>query len=306
MHDLDFLVATVTQAQCELFGPQRAIWLNRLEQEHHNLQAALQQLLDAGSVEQGLQLATALREFWLGCEHVDEGRNWLTAFLTLPSITTPSPIHASALDAAGALAFWQNDQAAAQALMEEGLALRRALGDKPGIALSLIHLGTNQWVFEDHYAAAQTLYEASLAIFQEIDDSLGIAYVRLNLGHLALEQGRYTVADGLLKESLVTFREQKDMWAVNFALDSLAGVAAGCDQPARALRLAGASQALRDSIGIVLPPVWKAWLEGLLEPAELALGEDSQAAMWAVGPAMTPDEAIAYALGEGEAWAKRL
>jgi len=298
MHDLDFLVALVAQAQCELFGSQRAVWLKRLEQEHDNLRAALEQLSSAGNAEQGLQLATALREFWLGGNHVDEGRDWLAAFLALPSTTTPTAIRASALDVAGALAFWQTDRAATQALMEEGVALRRALGDKPGIAISLIHLGTNQWIFDDHYAAAQALYEESLAIFQEIGSPIGIAYVRLNLGHLALEQGSYTVADGLLKESLVTFRERQDMWAINFALNSLAGVAAGRDQPARALRLAGASEALRDSLGIVLPPIWKAWLESLLEPAGHILGEDENVAIRAMGQAMAPDEAIAYALGE--------
>lgn len=88
------------------------------------------------------------------------------------------------------------------------------------------------------------------------------------------------------------------MWAINFALNSLAGVAAGRDQPARALRLAGASEALRDSLGIVLPPIWKAWLESLLEPAGHILGEDENVAIRAMGQAMAPDEAIAYALGE--------
>jgi tetratricopeptide (TPR) repeat protein len=138
---------------------------------------------------------------------------------------------------------------------EEALAIRRELGDEQGIALSLIHVGTNRWVFGGDYTTARALYEESLAICQELDSRMGIAYLRLNLGHLALEQGEYPVACPLLKESLTILRDANDLWAINFALDSLAGVATGQGQSKRALRLAGASEALRESVGILLPPV---------------------------------------------------
>jgi hypothetical protein len=207
-------------------------------------------------------------------------------------------IRARALDVAGALAFWQDDQEAAQALMAKGLTLRRELRDKPGMAVSLIHLGLNQWIFERDYPAARRLYEASLAIFQDLQDNVGIAYVQVNLGHLALEQGEYSVAYSLLKDSLATLRDEADLWAINFALDSLAGVAAGRGQPKRALCLAGASQALRQSIGILLLPIWQAWVEGQLRPAWQALDQRSGALAWAEGQAMTVEQAVHYALAE--------
>lgn len=297
MSKLDCLTL-VEQAQSELFGPKRAAWLERLEQEYDQLRVALRQLLNAGEGEEGLRLAAGLREFWLSTGRIDEGRDWLRAFLTLPQAEARTAIRAWALDVAGALAFWQSDQDAAQALTEEALAIRRELGDRQSIALSLIHVGTDKWVFERDYTTARTLYEESLAIYRELDSKIGIAYVRLNLGNLALEQGEYSVAYPLLKEGLAILRDAKDLWAINFALDSLAGIAAGQGQSERALRLAGASEALRESAGILLPPVWQAWVERLLEPARKMLDKEGCAVAWAEGRAMNLEQAVAFALDE--------
>ncbi len=297
MSKLDCLTL-VEQAQSELFGPQRAAWLERLEQEYEHLQVTLKQLLDAGEAEQGLRLAAGLREFWLSTGRIDKGREWLRAFLAHPEAQAQTAIRAWALDVAGALAFWQSDQDATQALMDEALAIRQELGDRQSIALSLIHIGTNKWVFERDLNTARTLYEKSLAISQELDNGIGVAYVRINLGHLALEQGEYSVAYPSLKEGLVVLRDAKALWAINFALDGFAGIAVGLGQPQRALRLAGASEALRESAGILLPPVWQAWVERLLEPARNTLDEEECAAAWAEGRAMNLERAVAFALDE--------
>ncbi len=293
-----YYLVLAEQAHSELFGPQRGAWLERLEREYVNLRTVLHWLAENGEAEKGLRLATALREFWLGGNHLSEGRDWLAEFLALPQAVAWTTIRAHALDVAGALAFWQSDQDVAQALMGEGLAIRRELGDRPGIAVSLIHLGTNKWIFECDYTTARTLYEESLAIYQELNNRTGIAYSQLNLGNLALEQGDYSVAYLLLKESLITLRGDEDLWAINFALDSLAGVAAGQGRSKHALCLAGASEALRESIGILLPPVWRVWIERLLESARWALDENICAAVWTEGQAMTPEQAISYALEE--------
>jgi hypothetical protein len=259
MSKLDCL-ALVEQAQSELFGPKRAAWLERLEQAYDPLRAALGQLLDSGEAERGLWLAAGLREFWLSTGRIDEGRDWLGAFLALPEAKARTALRA-----------W---------------------------ALALIHLGTNKRVFEHDYTAVRTLYEASLAIYQELDSKIGIAYVRTNLGHLALEQDEFSVAYPLLKEALAILWDAKDLWAINFVLDGLAGVAAGQGQLERGLHLAGASEALRESVGILLPPVSQAWVERLLEPARNTLGEEGCAAAWAEGREMMLERAVAFALDE--------
>jgi tetratricopeptide (TPR) repeat protein len=299
MSKLDCLTL-VEQAQSELFGPKRAAWLERLEQEYDPLRATLGQLLDSGEAEQGLRLAAGLREFWLSTGRIDEGRDWLRAFLALPEAKAQTAIRARALDVAGALAFWQSDRDMAGALMQEALAIRRELDDKQGIALSLIHVGQYKWMFESNYTAAQVFFEESLAIYEGLGSETDIAaYPPLqNLGHLAVEQGDFRRAQSLLRRSLLTLRDKEDIWAINFALDGLAGLAAGQGQPEKALRLAGASETLRESAGIRLPPVWQARMERLLEPAREMLDEAGCSATWAEGQAMNLERAVAFALDE--------
>lgn len=205
-------------------------------------------------------------------------------------------MRAQALDDAASLAFWQNDKAATTALSEAALAMRRELDDKHGIAISLIHLGTDKRLFEKDYAAARALYEESLAILRELGNELSIAYALCNLGNLALDQGDYTTAHLLMRRNLVTFRDHQEIWAINFMLDAFAGLAAHQGQPERALRLAEAGEALREAVGIVHPSVTQAWVDELLNPAFQALDEDQAAAAKATGRAMTLEQAVAYAL----------
>jgi hypothetical protein len=83
-------------------------------------------------------------------------------------------------------------------------------------------------------------------------------------------------------------------------LEHLAGLAAAQAQPERALRLAGAAAALRDAIGAPLPSAQQNELMGRLAAARGALRDD-EAAAWASGQVMLPEEAVDYALaGDAE------
>jgi tetratricopeptide (TPR) repeat protein len=77
------------------------------------------------------------------------------------------------LHAAGTLAYIQGDYSAAWALLEEGLATRRQLGDRKGIAHTLNNLGilTRQ---QGDFASARALHDESLAIRRELGDRLGV------------------------------------------------------------------------------------------------------------------------------------
>src|SRR5262249_7586492 len=74
---------------------------------------------------------------------------------------------AASLNDLGSVANLQEDYTTARSLYEESLAIRRALGDRLGVADSLRNLGS---VASDQgdYAAARSLYEESLAIRREL------------------------------------------------------------------------------------------------------------------------------------------
>jgi non-specific serine/threonine protein kinase len=81
-------------------------------------------------------------------------------------------------------------------------------------------------------------------------------------------------------------------------LEGLAGLAARENQPARAVRLVGAAEAIREGIGAPRSPGDQADLERWLAPVRHAGDEEARAAWRAEGRAMTLDQAIEYGLAD--------
>jgi hypothetical protein len=80
-------------------GPEQAIWLARLDEEHNNLRAALQWWLSQDEIMLGLRLAIALRPFWYMHGHLSEGRRWFEQFLAVAAAqetSLPASVHEGA------------------------------------------------------------------------------------------------------------------------------------------------------------------------------------------------------------------
>jgi predicted ATPase/DNA-binding CsgD family transcriptional regulator len=242
-----YYLALAEQAEPNLAGAEQGRWLYRLEREHENLRAALSWLMEraeageAGQVEMALRLGGALWGFWTVRGHWSEGRNFLERALAvgvarpgddeapLTSSLDVAPVRAKALNAAGMLAYLQDDHERAEALCLESLALFRELearspGEttfKRGTASSFIRLGQVAKARRD-YTAARSLLEESLAISKEVDDKRSIADAHLLLARTAINQGEYARASSLLEDGLALSREMGDKWSIAMALFHLA------------------------------------------------------------------------------------
>jgi tetratricopeptide (TPR) repeat protein len=115
-------------------------WLDRLEVELGNIRAALNWSLAEVENSVGMQLASALRRFWLARGYLVEGLDWIEQALTRGS-GTPPELQAKAIFAAGELAFFLHDVGRATELAERGLALCRAIEDTSGVPDALLGLG---------------------------------------------------------------------------------------------------------------------------------------------------------------------
>jgi hypothetical protein len=80
------------------------------------------------------------------------------------------------------------------------------------------------------------------------------------------------------------------------SLEVLGGLAALQAQPERAVRLAGAAAALRERVGLPMTPEDQSFPTDLIAQARRALTPEAQRAAWAVGQAMTLEQAISAAL----------
>jgi predicted ATPase/serine/threonine protein kinase len=188
----------------------------------------------------------------------------------------------------------QDDYGRARALYEESLFIFRERGDRAGVAWTLNHQGDVARDQSD-WAAARTLYERSLATFYEINDRWGIAGSLADLGNLEREQGDFRAADALYQESLRLFQQLEHKRGIARILESFACSASAQSQPERALRLAGAAAALRQSLGAPLTPAEGAKLEKSLEPARCGLNTSGGAA-WLEGWVMPVEQAISDVL----------
>jgi predicted ATPase/transcriptional regulator with XRE-family HTH domain/Tfp pilus assembly protein PilF len=216
---LAYCLTLAEEAAAHLTGPRQATWLDRLEQEHDNLRAALAWSREQGAQEAGLRLGGALWRFWILRGHLSEGRRWLGAVLG-ESGTGPAAARATALNGAGMLAYRQGDYRRAMALLEESVALYREAADPGGSAAALNNLGIVLWE-QGEYERAADLYEESLALRRELGDMRGIATSLNNLGGVAYEQGEYERAAALYEECLARMRELGDRLGIAGSLNNL-------------------------------------------------------------------------------------
>jgi predicted ATPase/DNA-binding NarL/FixJ family response regulator len=331
-----YYVALAEAAEPELTGPQQVAWLDRLEREHGNLRAALRGSFAAGDAETAAHLCGMLGWFWYDHSHLREGSRWLDGALSTCG-TLSMLVRARALLWAGLLGLHQEDYARSQAQLEESLHLWQALGEEQSAAFALNVLGGVAREQGD-YERASCLYRAGLVAAQKVGDTRGIALARDHLGDMAQLQGDDERAATLYEESLTLFREVGDLRRTSVALMNLGNVAIkrgdleraltlyreglelaqavrdrhriaeGIEGVAnsallqgratRAARLFGAAEAVREAISVPVPPSERAAYVRRMDAVCDRLGEAAYAAARVEGRAMTPEQAIGYALAE--------
>jgi predicted ATPase/class 3 adenylate cyclase len=197
----------------------------------------------------------------------------------------------------GWVALQERDYARAHQAFAADLAASRVLKDSSSIARALDNLGQVAQA-EGDQAGAAALYEESLAVLRE----MGIfgrrtGHLLHKLGVLALAQGDSGQAGVRFAESLRTAGEVGDHPQVAAALDALAGVAAAQGAPRRAVQLAGTAAALRARAGLsAAEEEQDTFPTSGLTAARAVLSAETQAAAWAEGQALTPEQAIAAVL----------
>ncbi len=224
---LSFFMRLAEETKPQLRGPDQMQWLTRLEAEHDNLRAALDWSITRDrstdseqAVGAGFRLAGALAWFWFVRGYISEGCEWLSKLLSLPERLPYTQARATALHGAGSLERSRHNYDTARALLEEGLAIRKEMDDRRGIAESLVVLGSvarNQ----GDVTSARVLNEKSLAIFRELSDRQGIADALTNLAKISQDQRDWTAARALHEECLAMRRALDDRQSIAASLGNI-------------------------------------------------------------------------------------
>jgi ATP/maltotriose-dependent transcriptional regulator MalT len=275
--------------------------------------------------------------FW-DVEGFRECKRWLRAALVRDPGGFPA-MRAKALVGLGWILNFQGDYGPAVAALEEAVALYGELGEESEAALALSNLGSavirggfeerlRAFVEEgeslmggdlegharadlrmllacaataegDHDSAASQL-EESLALSRELGDHWNTAFSLYILGMIELQRGDLERGEALIEECLPIGRELEYSFLLAHVLLGLGLVAALRGRPARAARLWGAAEPLREQLGLALShfELVTFGYERDLATVRSALSESTFDAAWAEGRAMSPEQAFEYALGE--------
>jgi predicted ATPase/DNA-binding SARP family transcriptional activator len=329
-----FYAGLLERAEPELTGADQARWLERLEAEHANLQAALRWASQTGDTDLALMMAARLWRLWQLRGHFADGRRWLEDVLAAEG---PASVpRAKALLGLAGLCYWQGDWDAAEAAYRQAHELADGLDDwwleleaLFGLAFTLAcHRGDLQAAvpIEQQFQALIAEHPDPLAIglglatsqmmrlfAGDLDGSraygeqclagtraLGVRWyesqILRTLALTSMLQGRHQQAEDELRECLEVAVELRDLAGVAIDLDRLGQAAVALGRPERAVVVAGAASRLRESVGGGLTVEAFRWeTEHPRDAARRFLTDTEIDRAWARGRTMSLEDAVAYA-----------
>jgi non-specific serine/threonine protein kinase len=267
-----------------------------------------------------------------------QGRRWAEECIACARLAGDRAALAHGLQALG-WSLRSSGEDAALAYAQESLALFRELADPTGLVLAHTAVGMVA-TYRGDAELARASYEAASTVLSDCDAAWLRTALATYRAQLAVAEGDYAQAARLAEDGLRDLAATGDgvhtitLLHVRAGMLVLGGhaaearpllvralelgrrcgmpeqmvylieIASGLGariHPVRSARLFGAAGALREAYSLQRPP-WYAALYGAEEARQrAALGEAAFAAAWAVGRALTLDEAIAEALHAVEA-----
>lgn len=197
----------------------------------------------------------------------------------------------------------RGDRGRIESLRQEAEALRRETLDSPqAVAPLLLFLGFSEVWYRGNRERMVELLEEALVLFRELGDLRGIGMCLAVMGQTALDEGDLERATPMFEEAMSVLRELKDKMGTFYSLLGLAGIAGSRGDAARAARLWGAAEALREASGFIMSPTTRSGFayERHLAHARSQLDEAAWDVAWSEGQAMTPEQAVEYALSKEE------
>jgi predicted ATPase/DNA-binding CsgD family transcriptional regulator len=211
----------VTYADERIWGPDSYRWVNRLEQEHENLRAALEWSM-AHDPDLALKLAGKLWWFWQTRGHLSDGRRWIQRALEA------APYEAShdrlqATFGGGFLAVMQGDPTAAIPYLEQSRKVVTEMG-----ATDAEHEGQLRYMESfviggtgEHQAAAEAA-RISLAKFEESNAAERVPFAHNRLGIELAATGVNAESEEQFRLALEKWRARGSEWGEVTALINLA------------------------------------------------------------------------------------
>jgi predicted ATPase/class 3 adenylate cyclase len=324
-----------TAAKARMLGAEAPTWLARLDVEDHNLRAAVDWSVAHGRPEDGLRIASSVWRWYHQRGRLREGRALIGDLLARPE-PIDQRVRLEGLAAAGGLAYWLDDFAAARVAYEERLVLAEAIAEPSVLAEAHYDL-TFIAVVEERADQLQLHGPLSVELFTQAGEPANAIRARqtlvlgtflagdyaeaARLAHLDLDAFRATgaelqVADSLTLLAACSWRagDLEDGWehlqgslVIFAARDSASGLARvfgmaaiillSESEPELGARIAGATYRLVREKGVMLAPVRVLHLPDPEGLARDRLGDARTDELLAEGDALPLDDVVAMLAG---------
>ena len=181
-----YYLELVEQIAPSILSPQSRA-AQTMEREHDNIRAGIAWSMEH-DVEMALRWLSACWRFWQVRGHLPEAQERARGILALDGIDAHPKLLAAAQEAAGGIAYWQGDMAAAHAHYEVALELHRRTGDDAAIANALYNLASSMAIdlerpFGPTPPEVSATIDEALAIYRRLGDRAGegnILWAKMN------------------------------------------------------------------------------------------------------------------------------
>jgi predicted ATPase/class 3 adenylate cyclase len=322
------------EASSRLSGHDQGVWLSRLSADYENLVTAMEWAFGGGDLDIGLRLVAALGGYWRWKANHVQARLWLDRALVFvdrapDQVRLQLHIHdgfvahiledgvrarrsyEAALEIARRLG---DDSAVAKNLIslglvtadpsdvnldvvEEGLALARAIGDLSEVAHGLNVLGEIHRL-QGNFSAAKQAYEEALSITRATGHRLRETMLLANLGMVAFNLGEPDEAESLVRESYALALEIGDDFITAEGLVLAGGIIGVNGDPERGVRLMAAGTARQAAIGSKTQPADMPELDRLVALIRAQIDDETFDRLWEEGEALTFEQAIELRMRE--------
>ena len=284
----DAYLSMVERADADWISPRQVEWFARLDQEHANIQSAVDFCLtEPGELDSAMRILTALFHFyWWGRGWAREGRLWLARVLEQPSAPTLGRARALLTDASlaladgdfdvgrqrldaaraidatasdpgtGAFAWWiegsvalySGDLPVASAAFEEGLALLEP-GRELTVRLDLLLSYSSAVALLGDAERSTWCHQEFLRITEPAGEFFHRAYALWTYGLFTMQLGDLARAVELIQHSILLRRDLHDLTGLGWSIETLAWADSALGHHRRAATLLGAADSLWEVMG---------------------------------------------------------
>jgi predicted ATPase len=227
-HHAEAVAALVERAEQPLHGSMQKQWLDRINRDRPNLEAALSWSFGSdGDALMGCRIVSMLKMVWLSSPATMSAECWIDCAMATMTDDMPARVRAALHNVHASLnVFYGQPLQYVRAEFEIARRLYQGVGDAAGIADASFNIASLRLIADRKDSEAWQMLHDSVSMAEAAGDMLVANCARLVLAGWTHNDMRFDEAESLLRECIVICEAQHDMANLALAFWGLAHLSA--------------------------------------------------------------------------------